>query len=331
MSPQKPGGNPALAKMQPEETPVITRVAGATPGPGADQAGAVLAAIDLAIEEHADWLRMWHRAIVCQLPGAVEDVAGDTPESGNFAAWYESTGARELVSQQIFRELWAAFREMRECGRALLPEAAAAGSLDAAAYDAFARKIGNFERLARRVQGAFQQASLDLDPLTGIRSRRNMMDELAREKARALRMGTTFGVVLCDIDRFKAVNDTYGHPVGDAVLVAVVSRLVSKLRPYDSIFRYGGEEFLVVLPDSALSMTMSVAERLRHAVRAAPVAMEGGPAVDVTISLGVCIVDEAIAPAAAIERSDRALYAAKEGGRDRVVPWDPSLVEEVGE
>lgn len=316
--------------MQSEEKPVITRIAGAAPGAEADSASAVLAAIDLAIEEHADWLRMWHRAIVCRLPGVVEDVAVNSSASSNFAKWYESESERELVSQQIFHELWEAFQEMRECGRALLPKAVAAGSLEAGEYDAFALKIGDFERLARRVRRAFQQAALDLDPLTGVRSRRNMMDELDREKARALRMGTTFGVALCDIDHFKAVNDTYGHPAGDAVLLSVVSRLVSKLRPYDSIFRYGGEEFLIVLPDSTLSMAMSAAGRLCHTVRAAPVVIEGGPAIDVTISLGVCIVDETVALADAIERSDRALYAAKNSGRDRVVPWDPSLESRVG-
>jgi diguanylate cyclase (GGDEF)-like protein len=317
--------------MRPEETPVITRVAGVAPGAEPDQASAILAAIDLAIEEHSNWLRRWHRAVICRLPEAMDDIAGDAPASGHFAEWYEAEHERELVSQQIFQELWAAYRDMREFGRALLPKAVAAGSLETGAYDAFARKIGNFERLARRVRQAFQQAALDLDPLTGVRSRRNLMDELEREKARSLRMGTTFAVALCDIDHFKEVNDTYGHSVGDAVLVSVVSRLVSKLRPYDSIFRYGGEEFLIALPDSTLSTAMAAAERLCHTVRSAPVVIEGGPAVDASISLGVCIVDDSLALSDAIERSDQALYAAKYGGRDRVVAWEPSLRREAGE
>jgi len=151
-----------------------------------------------------------------------------------------------------------------------------------------------------------------------------MMDELEREKARALRMGSCFGIALCDIDHFKAVNDTHGHLAGDAVLRSVVSRIVSKLRPYDSIFRYGGEEFLIALPDSTLAMTMSVAERLCQTVRAAPVRIEGGPAVDITISLGICIVDGAAVLSDAIKRADQALYAAKDGGRNRVIAWDPS-------
>jgi diguanylate cyclase (GGDEF)-like protein len=300
-------------------------MAGATPGVEADQARVVLAAIDLAIEEHAAWLGLWHRAIVCRLPGATEELADNAPAFSNFARWYASEHERELVSQQIFRELWEAFREMRESGLALLPKAAVEGSLETAEYDAFAAKTGAFERLARRVRRAFQEAVVDFDPLTGVRSRRNMMDELEREKARALRMGTSLGIALCDIDHFKAVNDTHGHLAGDAVLLSAVSRIVSKLRPYDSIFRYGGEEFLIALPESTLAMTMSVAERLCQTVRAAPVLIEGGPAIDITISLGICIVDGAAALSDAIKRADRALYAAKDGGRDRVIAWDPSL------
>lgn len=311
--------------MQPDDTPIITRMAGATPGVEADQASVVLAAIDLAIEEHATWLGLWHRAIVCRLPGATAELADNVPTFSNFARWYASEHERELVSQQIFQALWAAFREMRECGLALLPKAAAEGSLETADYDAFAEKVGEFERLARRVRRAFQEAVVDLDPLTGVRSRRNMMDELEREKARAFRMESPFGIALCDIDHFKAVNDTHGHLAGDAVLLSVVSRIVSKLRPYDSIFRYGGEEFLIALPDSTLAVTLSVAERLCQTVRAAPVLIEGGPAIDTTVSLGICIVDGTAALPEAIERADRALYAAKNGGRDRVIAWDPSL------
>lgn len=306
----------------PEDTPVVTRIAGAPPGAEVDRAQAILAAIDLAIEEHAAWLRMWHRAIVCRRSSAAEDLADDAPAFGNFAKWYASEREREPTSQQAFRELWQAFGAVREAGRALLPKAAEAGSLEVREYDVFARKAEEFERLARRVRRAFQEAAVELDPLTGVRTRRNMMDELQRETARALRGRTTLGVALCDVDRFKAVNDAHGHPVGDAVLLSIVTRIVRKLRRYDSIFRYGGEEFLIALPDSTLSVATSVAERLRHAVRAAPIAMEGGPEIDATISVGVCIVDETVSLADAIGRADRALYAAKNAGRDRVVAWD---------
>lgn len=314
--------------MHPDDAPVMTRVAGAPPGAGLDEARFILAAIDLALEEHAAWLRLWHRAVICRIVDGGDALAEEASSFGNFSKWYTSEQDRELVSQQIFVELWDAFRAMRENGRALLPKAIAAGCLETAAYDAFVQDIGDFERLARRVRRAFQEAVVDLDPLTGARSRRNMMDELEREHARAQRMGTTFGLALCDVDHFKAVNDTHGHLAGDAVLLSVVSRIVSNLRPYDSIFRYGGEEFLIALPDSTLGTAVGIAERLCQTIRAAPILIEGGPAIDATASLGVCVVGRELPLSDAMERADRALYAAKEGGRNRVVAWDPSLDDE---
>jgi len=307
--------------MRREETPVVTRISGAFPREEAAQAGAILVAIDAAMEEHADWLRAWHRAVVCRVPKVTGDSASPF---GKFAQWYAAEGAQELLSQRVFVELWQAFRNMHDCGQKLLPKAEA-GCLETDEYDAFLHKIGTFERLARRVRQAFQEATVDLDPLTGARNRRNMMDELEREKARSARMGTAFGIALCDVDHFKSVNDTYGHRAGDAVLISVVSRIVGKLRPYDSIFRYGGEEFLIALPDSGDEVALSIAERLCHTVRAGPVLLEDGTAVDVTASFGICIVDEAVTLTSAIERADRALYAAKSGGRDRVVRWSRSL------
>lgn len=311
--------------MQPDDTPVITRIADAQSGAGLDEARFILAAIDLALEEHAAWLGLWHRAVICRIPDGGGALAEDASSFGNFSRWYASEHDRELVSQQIFEELWDAFRAMRETGCALLPKAIATGCLETAAYDAFVQHIGDFERLARRVRRAFQEAVVDLDPLTGARSRRNMMDELEREHARAQRMGTTFGVALCDIDHFKAVNDTHGHLTGDAVLLSVVSRIVSKLRPYDSIFRYGGEEFLIALPDSTLETAVGIAERLCQTIRATPILIEGGSAIHATASLGVCVVDKGLPLSDAMERADRALYAAKENGRDRVVAWDSTL------
>ena len=314
--------------MPPDAPAPTIRVAGPAANTSAEQASEILAAIDFALAHHAEWLQGWHRAVACKLPSAVDGLAHDPPALAEIADW-PSVG-HGFLARQLFQELGAAFLEMRTCGLALLPKAAAVGAVEPGQYDVFAEKTANFERLAHRIRQTFEQAAIDLDPLTGVRGRRNMMDELEREKARAARTETSFGLAMCDIDQFKSVNDRFGHRIGDAVLLAVVSRLAGRLRPYDSLFRYGGEEFLIALPDSTLAMTMSIAKRLCRAVRAAPIAMENGPAVEITASLGICMVDGSIALADAIERADRALYAAKRRGRNRVVAWHPSLGGKVG-
>lgn len=127
------------------------------------------------------------------------------------------------------------------------------------------------------------------------------------------------GVILADLDHFKQINDTYGHPSGDAALREVARRMRQAVRPYDAIGRYGGEEFLIVAPGCDAKGALSQAERLRKAVGECEVAIPEGP-VRLTLSLGVAAADPAYpeGPDDLLRAADAALYEAKRGGRDRV-------------
>lgn len=158
------------------------------------------------------------------------------------------------------------------------------------------------------------------DPLTGLLNRGAIVEALGRELARAHREGKPVGVLLADVDRFKAINDTWGHPAGDAVLREVGRRMAASLRPYDALGRYGGEEFLAVLPECDAAALGRLAERLRHCVGEAPVGLPG-EFVPVTLSLGgaagVRDADELL------READAALYRAKRAGRNRVELAEP--------
>jgi two-component system, cell cycle response regulator len=156
------------------------------------------------------------------------------------------------------------------------------------------------------------------DALTGIWNRAAIFDQLHRDLARAGRELQPIGVCMADIDHFKAVNDTLGHHAGDLVLREVALRMASKLRPYDSIGRYGGEEFLVVLPGCSRKNAAAVAERLRAQVAASPV--DTTPPRRVTVSFGVAAIEsgERVSVEALLRDADAALYLAKARGRDRV-------------
>jgi two-component system, cell cycle response regulator len=156
------------------------------------------------------------------------------------------------------------------------------------------------------------------DALTGIANRATAIEALNRERSRQVRELGSFGVVLIDVDHFKRVNDTYGHLVGDLVLKTVAERIVSSVRPYDTVGRYGGEEFLVVAPLSDSSGTMSLAERIRKCIESAPIATDPGP-VDVRISCGVAVCDSnaPMAVETLLYLADEALYRAKDQGRNR--------------
>jgi len=173
--------------------------------------------------------------------------------------------------------------------------------------------------LARARQGELNEL-LATDLLTGLANRRKLDTLLEREVARAQRLGSPLSVVMIDLDHFKRVNDTHGHPAGDAVLSAVGRTLLAQLREIDGAGRYGGEELLLLLPGTHLEGARAAAERLREAI--ARLAVEhDGKLLHVTASAG-CATLDALQPRSAaelVQAADTALYAAKEAGRDCVV------------
>lgn len=161
-----------------------------------------------------------------------------------------------------------------------------------------------------------------MDPLTGVANRRSLISALDRDVARAVRMHESIALMMVDIDHFKNVNDQYGHPVGDRVLCSVVNVLRKRVRAQDLVGRYGGEEFLVLLPDTTLLGAEQLARELCMAVQESRCPVEGldGPGIAVTVSIGVFggRLDSGDSWDMLIAAADRALYQAKSNGRNRV-------------
>jgi diguanylate cyclase (GGDEF)-like protein len=160
-----------------------------------------------------------------------------------------------------------------------------------------------------------------LDGLTGLRNRRSFFELADREWVRARRTGAPLTVLMVDVDHFKTVNDTLGHAAGDTVLSVVARRCQEELRSVDVLGRYGGDEFLALLPDSATVDALAVAERLRGAVAADPVLTDDG-AVDVHVSVGVATAGGGeTSLVALLSQADAALYVAKARGRNQSQAW----------
>ena len=155
------------------------------------------------------------------------------------------------------------------------------------------------------------------DRLTGLWNRGWLLDELARELRRNLRERAPLALVMADVDYFKRINDTHGHSVGDAVLRQIGQRIQSTLRVSDSVGRYGGEEFLLLLPRADINGGRDVAERVRSIVAAEPI-VESSVRLNVTMSLGVACGDPGATDESLIQAADQALYRAKANGRNRV-------------
>ncbi len=157
-----------------------------------------------------------------------------------------------------------------------------------------------------------------LDPLTGIYNRRYLDTHLAALLADTSERARAVSLLILDIDFFKKINDEHGHAAGDEVLKAVAARVADRLRGFDTFARFGGEEFVVVMPETGLDMAAGVAERIRAAMAETPIPVRGKGSVSVTVSIGVAMSGPEETPEAVLERADRALYRAKDNGRDRV-------------
>lgn len=156
------------------------------------------------------------------------------------------------------------------------------------------------------------------DPLTNLANRRNMVDRIREEAARAQRNNGQFALCMADIDNFKSINDTYGHDCGDHVLANVAGVLKATLREQDILARWGGEEFLILMPETRLEQARIAAERLRTAVEGAAISYEGTQ-LALTMTFGVASYDQEDGVDGSIRRADAALYLGKSKGRNCVV------------
>jgi diguanylate cyclase (GGDEF)-like protein len=163
------------------------------------------------------------------------------------------------------------------------------------------------------------------DPLTGLGNRRSLQDDLEVLHARSQRYGRRFALAMCDIDRFKAYNDTHGHQAGDQALGTVATTIAQELRGGDSVYRYGGEEFLLILPEQTLDTALVAVERVRSAVQRLAIPQPAaGPGGRLTLSAGIAAFDPDEAPTAEelLQRADAALYRAKSAGRNQLALAD---------
>lgn len=276
-----------------------------------------------AESEVQEWLRRWHRTVLSKAANPPKDLVSENSHFlTRFGAWYDLHKEDGLVDQTAFHTLAEAHKRMHDHARWLAARGVKDARLPPEEYDAFMDKVDLFSTYAKRLGKAFRAALAELDPLTGVQNRQSMLAELERERSRSRRSKQPCCLALGDLDHFKSVNDTHGHMVGDQVLAAAAEIFLSGLRPYDALFRYGGEEFLFCLPETTPEQAVVALDRLRDRLDDRPVTLPGGKTLPITCSFGIaemtpdCKVDEVIA------RADAALYKAKRHGRNRVEIWE---------
>ncbi|MDE9449325.1 diguanylate cyclase [Aliiroseovarius sp. Z3] len=279
-----------------------------------------------------------HRIDIMTHSQALEDIGtiGNVPDAFIIASTLGETsdGLRlvsELRSRQTTRH---SVIVVQDCGETPSPSSMAldlgANAVLRPGFDARELALRLTRLLARKFEGDDLRKSFDAnlalalrDPLTGLHNRRFAQSYLDRLEREAQVKNQPFAIMVLDLDRFKSINDTFGHPVGDEVLVEVSNRLKANLRDMDLLARYGGEEFLIALPGVGRKQAQAMAERLRRAVGDFPVARsEFTDGINVTLSIGVAVSGDTPKNARSahelLQFADQALYRAKSDGRNQV-------------
>ncbi|CAA7614328.1 diguanylate cyclase [Magnetospirillum sp. SS-4] len=272
-----------------------------------------------ALSGHMDWLRGWYSAILNWSDGGGQS---DAATACPFEEWYEGASAGSALGGFAgFDLLGELHREIHQTADCITDRAVAGQTITTSDYEAMMALVLAFGTAAQNLEREAWRTLATVDPLTGLGNRQTMMTHLVSERDRAIRLKQPCCVGLVDIDHFKRINDTFGHATGDKVLRAVAESLRGAVRPYDILYRYGGEEFLVCLPAANLEAGIMVLERMRASLNVLAVADKAGTPIPVSATFGITLLSADLSVEESLEQADQALYDGKRQGRDRVTVY----------
>jgi diguanylate cyclase len=276
--------------------------------------------IDKALAFHMLWLQQLHQTLICRQPPDSDLIAEDSHRRSQFGRWLDA--AESLLRQQPgFAELGELHQAMHHLARRLLTKNASGEAIQLDEYNEFMQANLAFRNHAQQFQAGLINLVCVVDHLTGAWNRYAMVSKIAEESERAQRNGQPCCLCILDLDHFKRINDDYGHLAGDLALQAVVRYLASRMRKYDYVFRFGGEEFLLCLPNTSLGDAEILLDRMRLELAAMPIDLGNGHIVRITASFGVAELLPTEHHDFSIDRADHALLCAKAKGRNRVCSW----------
>lgn len=278
----------------------------------------MVAQLDRALDMHEHWYNGIVRTFIARLPPAAADLLPDAHRRCALGQWYNSDEPRMLKDHPAFAALGDAHEQMHHMATLLLQRVNQNAAVSADEIDEFSTVR---DRMKLQIQSWRQDLSdiaQNSDALTGARNRVTMLSDLREQHSLVQRGVQRCAIALFDLDHFKDVNDRHGHLAGDNVLACTIHHLDSLIRPYDRIYRYGGEEFLLCMPNTSLDDAAHLAERLRAAVESNRIAATTDVVLQITASFGVSALDAAKSVEESIDEVDKALYLAKSRGRNRV-------------
>lgn len=275
-----------------------------------------LAELNQASHNHEVWAERFHGALIAHTPPDPQDIDDDAHHKCAFGRWYYHAENRALHQHPGFAGIGIEHEHMHRLAAGLLRQSAAGKPIATGDYQRFIDVRKRLGLEIATVRQEFDQRLNSLDALTEVPSRAGMLTDIRALRELAARDLQTSVLAMMDLDLFKRVNDNYGHATGDKVLIDVAQYAAANLRPYDKVFRYGGEEFLICLVGTNLQAGVGIIDRLRTGLAAIAHVAPGGSVFSVTASFGLALLDPAAPIEYSIEQADRALYVAKGRGRN---------------
>ena len=280
--------------------------------------------VDQAIYNHDRWYEGLIATLMCHLPYDEHDVDEEAFRHCRFGQWLYGEGQRLLNDHPSYAAIEGEHRRMHQMAGRLLIAAAEGTRIGVQDYELFTSARKSLQLEAASLKRELEDLLSHVDPLTGVNSRNLLLSVLRELHALVKREVMPCSVVMMDLDHFKNVNDTYGHQAGDRVLIACARYVMQHLRPYDKVFRYGGEEFVITLQNATPEVALGAVNNLREGLANMPVHYND-MLIGVTASFGVAPLTPDHTVEQTLDHADQALYEVKSGGRNRAEIWKGAL------
>lgn len=278
--------------------------------------------LDQALYNHQQWYNNIIRTLVCRLPHDKHDTVTEAYKECRFGQWYYGGILEHINKYPGFIAIGEAHQRMHQLAGNILTSVNVNNSLSPLDYDNFANSIDRLRLEISAFKNELEVLLFNHDPLTMAINRVSMLPILREQLELSVRQAQPFCLAMLDLDFFKKVNDQHGHLVGDKVLIILSRYLIEHLRPYDKLFRYGGEEFLLCLQQVNPSKAFEIMDRIRADIAAMPFNVGLPAPIHITMSCGVTLLATNISVEESIDHADKALYLAKSSGRNQVKVWN---------
>jgi len=275
--------------------------------------------LDGMLVNHVEWLTLLHKTIVCNLPFS-NSLLRDL-KTCEFGKWYYSVTHPAVTESPEFIHLGRIHNNLHTIANRILEQYKNNVITQESEYDSFVDVEKEFfDTFNNFIENVLSTKS-QFDHMTNLPNRNLITLILEKEYSRVKRNNGDCCIAFADIDHFKHVNDTYGHASGDRVLTELSGYFSSSIRPYDSVGRYGGEEFMFCFPQTELSNASEFLERIRSGIEGLSIRIDKSNTIKVTCSFGLTRMRGNKSLTEIIKQADNAMYAAKDNGRNRLKVW----------